>query len=359
MADMPTSRAASRSIDGADTVPIAKTTRFSPWRLAGAGLAAGAIAIGSVSAWHVNAASENQSSFVPTAPCRLFDTRPGNEPTTGKKTALGAGDSNVHTQQVTGAVGNCQIPTDAVAISMNVTAVNGTARSNLRVYPANVPTPTASNLNWTAGQSPTPNKVDVQLSPDGKVALYNQNGTVDVVADVVGYYSPNDLDEVQLTLQEMQRQLAEQRAQITALQGTDDELRRALPIIESATASELARTDHTPRSVLDVELTAPADGRVTVSYVGLAQNVFEEDRIVCSVYRSADIPPTDIDRTGPGVSTTQKLVITGNVQSGSVVGARTFDIEADEPTVFSLACESTGTDGAIRGRSISAVFTAA
>ncbi|MEO1057111.1 MAG: hypothetical protein AAFY28_09380 [Actinomycetota bacterium] len=349
--------AASNSIDGADTMPNA-AKRSSAWRLAGAGLVAGAIAIGSLSAWHVNAATENQSSFVPTPPCRLFDTRPGNEPTTGKKTALGAGELNVHTQQVTGAVGNCQIPNDAVAISMNVTAVNGTAQSNLRVYPANVPTPTASNLNWTARQSPTPNKVDVQLSPDGKVALYNQNGTVDVVADVVGYYSPNALDEVQLTLTEMQGQLDAQRAQITALQGTDDELRRALPIIESVTASALARTDHTPRSVLDVELTAPTDGRVTVSYVGLAQNAFEEDRIICNVYRSADIPPTDIDLTDPGTSTTQKVVIAGEVQSGSVVGSRTFDISAAEPTVYSLACESTENPGAVRGRSLTAVFTA-
>lgn len=30
--------------------------------------------------------------------------------------------------------------------------------------------PLASSLNWSAGDRPTPNKVDVKLSPDGKVS---------------------------------------------------------------------------------------------------------------------------------------------------------------------------------------------
>jgi hypothetical protein len=76
---------------------------------------------------------------------------------------------------------------------MNVTVLNGTAQSNLRVFPANVDTPNASNLNWLAGQSPTPNKVDVQPSPDGKIKLFNFAGTVDVLGDVVGYYSQSNV----------------------------------------------------------------------------------------------------------------------------------------------------------------------
>ena len=39
-----------------------------------------------------------------------------------------------------------------------------------------------------AGTPAIPNKVDVRLSPDGKVSLFDNNGSVDVLADIVGYY---------------------------------------------------------------------------------------------------------------------------------------------------------------------------
>jgi hypothetical protein len=68
-------------------------------------------------------------------PCRLFDYRPGEEPSGGKKTPLVAGAPA--TQQVTGNIGNCTIPTTGVvAVSMNVTIVSPIAQSNLRLYPA-------------------------------------------------------------------------------------------------------------------------------------------------------------------------------------------------------------------------------
>jgi hypothetical protein len=144
--------------------------------------------------WRAGAApGDSDSTYVPVENCRLFDMRPGKTPSSGKKTPLGAGNGNVYTQPVTGRVGNCLIPSDAVAVSMNVTIVSPTAQSNLRVFPADAPTPTASNLNWLAGQSPTPNKVDVKLSPEGKIKLYNQVGSVDVLGDVVGYYTAKSL----------------------------------------------------------------------------------------------------------------------------------------------------------------------
>ena len=71
-----------------------------------------------------------------------------------------------------------------------MTAVNGTAGSFLTLFPADADRPLASNLNWTAGAAPVPNKVDVKLSGDGKVSMYNHAGTVDVVVDIVGYYEP-------------------------------------------------------------------------------------------------------------------------------------------------------------------------
>jgi len=153
------------------------------------------------SEWRADAApGDADTTFVPVAPCRLFDTRPGELPNGGKKSPLGAGESNVMLQKVTGSVGDCVgIPSDAKAVAMNVTIVGPTAQSNLRVFPADVQTPNASNLNWLAGQSPTPNKVDVKLSAAGEIKLYNHAGTVNVLADVVGYYSSKSLKELAAT----------------------------------------------------------------------------------------------------------------------------------------------------------------
>jgi hypothetical protein len=202
--------------------------------------------------WRVDAApGDKDSTFVPTAPCRLFDMRPGEAPSGGKKSPLVAGESSVHVQQVTGSVGNCvAIPAEATAVSMNVTIVSPTAQSNLRVYPADVATPTVSNLNWLPGQSPTPNKVDVKLSDDGKIKLYNHAGTVYVLADVVGYYTNTSLKALQ--------------GEIDALAAT---VANSKPIMRSARVEDVAPDPEGTRKVIaTVTINAPVDG--TVQLVG-------------------------------------------------------------------------------------------
>ncbi|HEY5424599.1 MAG TPA: hypothetical protein VIK05_14070, partial [Ilumatobacteraceae bacterium] len=137
--------------------------------------------------------SGNRAVFVPMEPCRLFDTRPATNVGV-RSTPITANES--FTQQVTGSNGNCVIPPDATAVSMNVTAVGGTAGSFLTIYPSDAASrPQASNLNWTAGSAPTPNKVDVKLSAGGAINLYNLAGNVDVLADVVGYYADHNHDD--------------------------------------------------------------------------------------------------------------------------------------------------------------------
>ena len=136
----------------------------------------------------------NRAVFVPIEPCRLFDTR--SAPATVGPRATPIGPAESHTQQVTGSNGRCEIPLDATAVSLNVTTVDGTAASYLTVYPANAPAlPEASNLNWTPGAPPTPNKVDVKLSDTGAVKIYNNAGSVNVLADVVGYYADHNHDD--------------------------------------------------------------------------------------------------------------------------------------------------------------------
>jgi len=80
------------------------------------------------------------------------------------------------------------VPTAKAAV-MNVTVTDTTAGSFLTVYPNDaLSRPTASDLNWVAGLT-VPNLVVVKVSAaDGKIAIYNAQGCVDVIADVVGWY---------------------------------------------------------------------------------------------------------------------------------------------------------------------------
>jgi hypothetical protein len=153
---------------------------------------------------------------------------------------------------------------------MNVTIVSPTAQSNLRLFPANVSTPTASNLNWLAGQSPTPNKVDVKLSGDGKIKLYNHAGTVHVLADVVGYYTNS-------TLQELEKRLAAVEA--------------AEPfVVNEHIGTSESLTNSSPSAVLDVTATAPVDGTVTINYSAQIENDTLKQLSLCAPFVTSEIP---------------------------------------------------------------------
>ena len=51
--------------------------------------------------------------------------------------------------------------------------------------------PTASNLNFVAGQT-VPNMVIVPVGANGQISLYNNTGTVDVIVDVLGWFPTGD-----------------------------------------------------------------------------------------------------------------------------------------------------------------------
>ncbi len=129
-------------------------------------------------------------NFVPITPFRILDTRPGSVEQRGSG-ALGAG--TIRTLQITGVTGlpneTAPIPADATAVVLNVTAVTGTANSLFTVYPAGTGRPNASNLNFTAG-TVTPNLVTAVIGEGGAVDIYNSVGTVNVLADVAGYFEP-------------------------------------------------------------------------------------------------------------------------------------------------------------------------
>ena len=145
-----------------------------------------ALALGAGGVLTSSAASGTVSSFVPITPCRLFDTRPGSDNVGTRATPVGNNDTYFAT--VWGANGNCNIPTTATGVSMNVSIISPTAASFLTVYPGDQGRPLAANLNWVAGQAPTPNAVTAALSASGTLGFYNLSGTVHLAVDIVGYY---------------------------------------------------------------------------------------------------------------------------------------------------------------------------
>ena len=116
-----------------------------------------------------------------------------------------------------GTNGNCTIPAGAVGVVMNVTIDNPTADSFLTVYPGDAASrPLASNLNWTAVSSPTPNQVTVLLGATlGNIKFYNNAGSVNVLADIVGYYEDHNHNDAYYTKAQVDSMLTAAKAQAT------------------------------------------------------------------------------------------------------------------------------------------------
>ena len=120
------------------------------------------------------------AGFVSLPPDRLLDTRIG----LGAPRATVSSGNHVEVQ-VTGRAG---VPAGATAAVLNVTATEATAPGFVTVWPSHMSRPVASNLNVAAGTT-VPNLVVATLSPTGKVSLYHEGGRVELVADVLGYFT--------------------------------------------------------------------------------------------------------------------------------------------------------------------------
>jgi hypothetical protein len=125
--------------------------------------------------YYTGAAQTGGTLFTPMAPVRAYDTRGAGGP-------LGSSGN----QFVIG--GKNGVPAAAKAVSLNVTATDTSWWSWLKVYPYGQGGGTTSDLNWVPGQT-VANADLVGLASDGSVGVLNFAGTVDVILDVVGYYS--------------------------------------------------------------------------------------------------------------------------------------------------------------------------
>lgn len=137
--------------------------------------------IADVSGWFSTGSPVCAGGLTPLTPARILDTRsslgaPGPVPAggTASLTVLGHGG----------------VPATGVsAVVLNVTVTEPGAGGFLTVWPEGVGRPLASNLNFVAGQT-VPNLVVVPVGAPGKVDIYNgSGGTVQVIADVSGWFS--------------------------------------------------------------------------------------------------------------------------------------------------------------------------
>ncbi len=119
--------------------------------------------------------------FVPVSPSRMLDTRTS----LGAAAAAPVGPGETIAVHIAGRGG---IPTTGVgAIVLNVTGVLASTSTHVTVFPAGEPLPLASNLNLRRGQI-RPNLVVVKLGAGGRVSFFNAGGTVDLVADAIGWF---------------------------------------------------------------------------------------------------------------------------------------------------------------------------
>ena len=111
-----------------------------------------------------------EGQLVGLTPNRLLDTRES-----GVKIAAGA------TREITVA-GVGGVPTDATAVLLNVTATESETAGFITVFPCGDQIPTASNVNFVAGQT-VPNLATTAVGTNGKVCFYTMS-TTHLVVDV-------------------------------------------------------------------------------------------------------------------------------------------------------------------------------
>jgi hypothetical protein len=134
-----------------------------------------------VAGWYSDAATGgNAGRFRPLVPARILDTRDG----TGGGVRLGPGASL--DMQVSGRGGVPATGVQAAVLNVAVTAT--TAGSWLTIYPTGEARPLAANVNFNAGDTVS-NRAMVKLGSGGRVTIYNNAGSTDVVVDVGGWYT--------------------------------------------------------------------------------------------------------------------------------------------------------------------------
>jgi uncharacterized delta-60 repeat protein len=117
--------------------------------------------------------------FNPVGPHRILDTRTG--------TGAPAGKAQPATPIHLDVTGHHAIPDTGVsAVTINITVNDPDTAGYATIYPCNIATPDASNLNYSAHDT-IPNLVTVPVAPDGTICLYTY-APAHVIGDIAGWY---------------------------------------------------------------------------------------------------------------------------------------------------------------------------
>jgi Chaperone of endosialidase len=130
-------------------------------------------------------------TFIAMTPCRVMDTR-STQPFTGPfgPPSLAADVTRV----VPMPISSCNIPSNAGAYSLNITAAPPGPLSFLSVWPAGQPYPGVSTLNDPISGGVIANAAIIVAGTSGAIQMLASNPT-DVIIDINGYYaSPTDLN---------------------------------------------------------------------------------------------------------------------------------------------------------------------
>ena len=128
----------------------------------------------------VNAWLSDDETFDALVPARIYETRPGESTTDGEFAGAGRLEAmRTTTVQVAGRGG---VPTDAVAVAVNVTAVRPDGVGYVTLFPCDDEQPLTSSLNY-AGGGAVGNSGVVKLAADGSLCAFTFAES-DLVIDV-------------------------------------------------------------------------------------------------------------------------------------------------------------------------------
>jgi hypothetical protein len=121
------------------------------------------------------------SGFTGVTPSRQLDSRNGIG---GPKRPFAAGETR--SLKVAGVGG---VPSNATSVVVNITAANTTGWGYTTAFPAGSPLPTASNLNYRAGDVRA-NLAVVRIGQNGSISLNTAESSTDLIVDVLGSFGP-------------------------------------------------------------------------------------------------------------------------------------------------------------------------
>jgi Zn-dependent metalloprotease len=123
------------------------------------------------------------NGFTPITPCRVASTLPAPYTVGPRSTPLTA--KQTFAVKVIGFSGDCNLPSSATSVSLNVTVVGAQGPGFVTVFPCDNARPNASSLNYVSGQT-IPNAVISKVAADGTVCFYTLAAT-NLIVDINGY----------------------------------------------------------------------------------------------------------------------------------------------------------------------------